>query len=131
MSTLRRLLLCTALLVGFILLGAQALGMLAAHRYLNAQLAQQSEGGASALTWALAHASSSPEERAALADELFEQGLYALVRITNDNDATIIERSKQPSGAHPTGDWRTAWLNVQAPRYHARMCHWTAAHAAP
>lgn len=115
MSTLRRLLLCTALLVGFILLGAQALGMLAAHRYLNAQLAQQSEGGASALTWALAHASSSPEERAALADELFEQGLYALVRITNDNDATIIERSKQPSGAHPTGDWRNAWLNVQAP----------------
>ena len=55
MSTFRRLLFCTALLVGFILLGAQALGMFAAHRYLNAQLAQQSEGGATALALSLIH----------------------------------------------------------------------------
>lgn len=52
MSTLRRLILCTALLIAFILLGAQALGMLAAHRYLNTQLAQQGQAGASALAWA-------------------------------------------------------------------------------
>ena len=115
MSTLRRLLFCTALLVGFILLGAQALGMIAAHRYLNTQLAQQSEGGASALTWALAHASSSPDERAALADDLYAQGLYALVRITDDNGSTLIERQQSASASGRDGDWRRDWLNVQPP----------------
>ncbi|MFF7057348.1 EAL domain-containing protein [Achromobacter spanius] len=115
MSTLRRLLFCTALLVGFILLGAQALGMLAAHRYLNAQLTQQSEGGAAALAWALAHASSSHEERAALADELFEQGLYTQVRISNEGDASVIERNNLEANAARNGDWRNAWLMVQAP----------------
>lgn len=114
MSTLRRLLLCTALLVGFVLLGAQALGMLAAHRYLNTQLTQQSEGGASALTWALAHAPSTGSERQELADELFGQGLYALVRITNEGGSAVVERQK-PAAATSAGDWRSAWLSVQAP----------------
>jgi len=115
MSTLRRILLCTALLIGFILLGAQALGMLAAHRYLNAQLTQQSEGGASALTWALSHAPSSARDRAVLADELFGQGLYALVRITNEGGTAVVERQKQSGASARDGDWRNAWLNVQAP----------------
>ena len=78
MPTLRRLLLCSALLIGFILLGAQALGMLAAHRYLNAQLAQQGEAGVRTLAWALSHGAGTPGEQAELADELFSQGLYAL-----------------------------------------------------
>lgn len=115
MSTFRRLLFCTALLIGFILLGAQALGMLAAHRYLNAQLAQQSEGGASALSWALSHATASPVERTALADELFDQGLYALVRITDDGGNVLAEQHKRQNAAVRDGDWRNAWLSVQAP----------------
>jgi len=114
MSTLRRLLFCTALLVGFILLGAQALGMVAAHRYLNTQLAQQSEGGASALSWALAHASSRPDERAALADDLFGQGLYSMVRIADEGGATVLERHKAATAGRDSA-WLTAWRNVQPP----------------
>ena len=56
MSKLRRLLLCSALLAGIVLLGAQALGMLTAHRHLSRQLAQQSESGARTLAWVLGRA---------------------------------------------------------------------------
>ncbi|MGH8462646.1 MAG: EAL domain-containing protein [Pseudomonas sp.] len=115
MSTLRRLLFCTALLIGFILLGAQALGMLAAHRYLNAQLVQQSEGGASALTWALSHTAAAPAKQATLADELFQQGLYALVRITDERGTVVAERQKHASIVDRDGSWYSSWLNVQAP----------------
>lgn len=115
MSTFRRLFFCTALLIGFILLGAQALGMLAAHRYLSAQVTQQSEGGASALAWALSHATSSPTDRSTLANELFEQGLYALVRITDEGGNTVAEYKKRQNAAGRDGNWRNAWLNVQAP----------------
>jgi len=115
MSTFRRLFFCTALLIGFILLGAQALGMLAAHRYLSAQVTQQSEGGASALAWALSHATSSPADRSTLANELFEQGLYALVRITDEGGNTVAEYKKRQNAAGRDGNWRNAWLNVQAP----------------
>ncbi|KAG0763955.1 hypothetical protein G6F22_018319 [Rhizopus arrhizus] len=89
--------------------------MLAAHRYLNTQLAQQSEGGASALAWALSHATANPVEQTALADELFEQGLYALVRIADDRGAVLAEQQKRPGAASRDGDWRNAWLSVQAP----------------
>ena len=60
MSKLRRLLLCSALLAGIVLLGAQALGMLTAHRHLSRQLAQQSESGARTLAWVLGRAPSTP-----------------------------------------------------------------------
>lgn len=115
MPTLRRLLLCSAFLIGFILLGAQALGMLAAHRYLNAQLAQQSEAGVNALAWALSHGAVSTDEQSELADELFGQGLYALVRITNDGNAGSVERRVRTEGAGRERDWRNAWLNMEAP----------------
>lgn len=115
MSTFRRLFFCTALLIGFILLGAQALGMLAAHRYLSAQVTQQSEGGASALAWALSHATSSPTDRSTLANDLFEQGLYALVRITDESGNIVAEHQKRQHAAARDGNWRNAWLNVQAP----------------
>jgi len=115
MSTFRRLFFCTALLIGFILLGAQALGMLAAHRYLSAQVTQQSEGGASALAWALSHATSSPTDRSTLANELFEQGLYALVRITDESGNIVAEHQKRQHAVARDGNWRNAWLNVQAP----------------
>ena len=115
MPTLRRLLLCSALLIGFILLGAQALGMLAAHRYLNAQLARQSEAGANALAWALSHGSGSPQEQSALVDDLFKQDLYALVSITNEGSAAGVERRAGPDGGGGERDWRGAWLNIEAP----------------
>lgn len=115
MPTLRRLFLCSALLIGFILLGAQALGMLAAHRYLNAQLAQQSETGANALAWALSHSSGSAQDQSALADELFGQNLYALVNITNEGSAAGVERRARPPGTGRDRDWRAAWLNIEAP----------------
>lgn len=115
MPTLRRLLLCSALLIGFILLGAQALGMLAAHRYLNAQLAQQSEAGVNALAWALSHGEATGAEQAKLADELFGQGLYSLVRITNEGNAVSTERRLHPDGSNRERDWRGAWLNMEAP----------------
>lgn len=115
MSTFRRLFFCTALLIGFILLGAQALGMLAAHRYLSAQVTQQSEGGASALAWALSHATSSPTDRSTLANDLFEQGLYALVRITDESGNIVAEHQKRQHAVARDGNWRNAWLNVQAP----------------
>lgn len=114
MPTLRRLLLCSALLIGFILLGAQALGMLAAHRYLNTQLAQQSEAGANALAWALSHGTGTQQEQAELADELFGQGLYSLVNITNEGNALRVER-RSPPAAGRDRDWRAAWLNMEAP----------------
>ncbi|WMD23001.1 EAL domain-containing protein [Achromobacter seleniivolatilans] len=111
MSTLRRLLFCTALLIGFILLGAQALGMLAAHRYLNTQLTQQSEGGASALAWALSHTQGDASERKTLVQDLFGQGLYALVRVSDGDGAPGIELRKEPAAAARDSDW----FSVQAP----------------
>lgn len=114
MPTLRRLLLCSALLIGFILLGAQALGMLAAHRYLNTQLAQQSEAGANALAWALSHGTGTQQEQAELADELFGQGLYSLVNITNEGNVLRVERRSPPAVGRDR-DWRAAWLNMEAP----------------
>ena len=92
MSTLRRLILCTALLIAFILLGAQALGMLAAHRYLNTQLAQQGQAGASALAWVLSHDPGGVQDKRQLADDLFGAGMYALVRISGANGDTQAER---------------------------------------
>ncbi len=116
MSTLRRLLFCSALLIGFILLGAQALGMLAAHRYLNTQLAQQSESGANALAWALSHSTGSHREQVELADQLFGQGLYSLVNITNEGNAIRVERrTGSAAGTSHESDWRAAWLNMEAP----------------
>ncbi|MGV2905378.1 EAL domain-containing protein [Achromobacter sp. AGC25] len=89
--------------------------MLAAHRYLSAQVTQQSEGGASALAWALSHATSSPTDRSTLANDLFEQGLYALVRITDESGNIVAEHQKRQHAAARDGNWRNAWLNVQAP----------------
>lgn len=116
MSTLRRLILCTALLIAFILLGAQALGMLAAHRYLNTQLAQQGQAGASALAWALSHDAAGDQDKARLADDLFAAGTYALVRITGENGDTQVER-REPAPDRPdlARDWRNGWLAMEAP----------------
>ncbi|MFY4261423.1 EAL domain-containing protein [Achromobacter xylosoxidans] len=116
MSTLRRLILCTALLIAFILLGAQALGMLAAHRYLNTQLAQQGQAGASALAWALSHDAAGAQDKARLADDLFAAGTYALVRITGENGDTQVER-REPAPDRPdlARDWRNGWLAMEAP----------------
>lgn len=116
MSTLRRLILCTALLIAFILLGAQALGMLAAHRYLNTQLAQQGQAGASALAWALSHDAAGAQDKARLADDLFAAGTYALVRIAGENGDTQVER-REPAPDRPdrARDWRNGWLAMEAP----------------
>ncbi|MCZ8392320.1 EAL domain-containing protein [Achromobacter xylosoxidans] len=116
MSTLRRLILCTALLIAFILLGAQALGMLAAHRYLSTQLAQQGQAGASALAWALSHDAAGAQDKARLADELFAAGTYALVRIAGENGDTQVER-REPASDRPdrARDWRNGWLAMEAP----------------
>ncbi len=117
MSTLRRLILCTALLIAFILLGAQALGMLAAHRYLNTQLAQQGQAGASALAWVLSHDPGGVQDKRQLADDLFGAGMYALVRIAGENGDTQAER-REPAQNRQAGaprDWRDAWLSMDAP----------------
>lgn len=116
MSTLRRLILSTALLIAFILLGAQALGMLAAHRYLNTQLAQQGQAGASALAWALSHDAAGAQDKARLADDLFAAGTYALVRIAGENGDTQVER-REPAPDQPdrARDWRDGWLAMEAP----------------
>lgn len=116
MSTLRRLILCTALLIAFILLGAQALGMLAAHRYLNTQLAQQGQAGASALAWALSHDAAGTQDKGKLTDDLFGAGLYSLVRITAENGDTLAERHGAPAGSPGQAqDWRDSWLKMEAP----------------
>ncbi|CAB3688007.1 hypothetical protein LMG3458_01980 [Achromobacter deleyi] len=116
MSTLRRLILCTALLIAFILLGAQALGMLAAHRYLNTQLAQQGQAGASALAWALSHDAGGTQDKTRLADDLFGAGLYSLVRIAAANGDTVVERRNPPADAPAQArDWRDSWLTMAAP----------------
>ena len=64
-----------ALLAGIVLLGAQALGMLTAHRHLSRQLAQQSESGARTLPGSWAARLSTPHEREVLADELYSQAV--------------------------------------------------------
>jgi diguanylate cyclase (GGDEF)-like protein len=116
MSTFRRLLFFTALLIGLVLLGAQTVGMLAAHRYLSAELARQSDDGANALAWALSHAAAAPEERTALVDDMFAGGEYALVRIADDNGAPVVERqTPQTDPQTREHDWRDAWLNMAAP----------------
>ncbi|WP_313378165.1 bifunctional diguanylate cyclase/phosphodiesterase [Achromobacter insolitus] len=116
MSTFRRLLVFTTILIGLVLLGAQAVGMLAAHRYLSAQLAQQSTDGANALAWALSHATGGPGERMALADQMFARGGYALVRITDDHSSSIIERQTPPTDSQSREhDWRDVWLSMEAP----------------
>ncbi|WP_333903323.1 EAL domain-containing protein [Achromobacter insolitus] len=116
MSTFRRLLVFTTILIGLVLLGAQAVGMLAAHRYLSAQLAQQSTDGANALAWALSHAAGGPGERMALADQMFARGGYALVRITDDHSSPIIERQTPPTDSQSREhDWRDVWLSMEAP----------------
>lgn len=116
MSTFRRLLVFTTILIGLVLLGAQAVGMLAAHRYLSAQLAQQSTDGANVLAWALSHAAGGPGERMALADQMFARGGYALVRITDDHSSSIIERQTPPTDSQSREhDWRDVWLSMEAP----------------
>ncbi|GLK93237.1 diguanylate phosphodiesterase [Achromobacter xylosoxidans] len=116
MSTFRRLVVFTTILIGLVLLGAQAVGMLAAHRYLSAQLAQQSTDGANALAWALSHAAGGPGERMALADQMFARGGYALVRITDDHSSSIIERQTPPTDSQSREhDWRDVWLSMEAP----------------
>ncbi|MCP1404222.1 bifunctional diguanylate cyclase/phosphodiesterase [Achromobacter insolitus] len=116
MSTFRRLLVFTTILIGLVLLGAQAVGMLAAHRYLSAQLAQQSTDGANSLAWALSHAAGGPGERMALADQMFARGGYALVRITDDQSSSIIERQTPPTDSQSREhDWRDVWLSMEAP----------------
>lgn len=116
MSTLRRLIFCTALLIAFILLGAQALGMLAAHRYLNTQLAQQGQAGASALAWALSHDAAGAQDKARLADDLFAAGTYALVRIAGENgDIQVERREPAPGQTDRARDWRNGWLAMEAP----------------
>lgn len=116
MSTFRRLLVFTTILIGLVLLGAQAVGMLAAHRYLSAQLAQQSTDGANALAWALSHAAGGPGERMALAHQMFARGGYALVRITDDHSSSIIERQTPPTDSQSREhDWRDVWLSMEAP----------------
>lgn len=116
MSTFRRLLVFTTILIGLVLLGAQTVGMLAAHRYLSAQLAQQSTDGANALAWALSHAAGGPGERMALADQMFARGGYALVRITDDHSSSIIERQTPPTDSQSREhDWRDVWLSMEAP----------------
>lgn len=116
MSTFRRLLVFTTILIGLVLLGAQAVGMLAAHRYLSAQLAQQSTDGANALAWALSHAAGGPGERMALADQMFARGGYALVRITDDHSSSTIERQTPPPDSQSREhDWRDVWLSMEAP----------------
>ncbi|MCY1197387.1 diguanylate cyclase (GGDEF) domain protein [compost metagenome] len=116
MSTFRRPLFFTAVLIGLVLLGAQALGMMAAHRYLQTQLAQRSEEGASLLAWALSRSGGSAEERAALADEMFGRGQYALVRIADQTGGPVLERQAGPEDAPGREhDWRNAWLDMEAP----------------
>lgn len=116
MFTLRRLILCTALLIAFILLGAQALGMLAAHRYLNTQLAQQAQAGASALAWALSHNPEVAQDPRKLADDLFGAGMYTMVRIAGENGDTQIERRDAAVGQlDARHGWRPAWLALEAP----------------
>ncbi|KGE01535.1 diguanylate cyclase [Achromobacter sp. RTa] len=117
MSTFRRLLFFTSLLVGLVLLGAQALGMMAAHRYLETQLAQRSEEGAAMLAWALSQPSGEAlAKQAALADEFFTRGQYALVRITDAQGNPGLERKARPEDA-PAREraWRNAWLDMEAP----------------
>lgn len=116
MSTFRRLLFLTAFLLALVLLGAQAMGMMAAHRYLQAQLTQRSEEGAAMLAWALSHSNGVASQRAALADELFARGQYALVRVTDAKGGPAFERQAQPTDAPGREyDWRNAWLDMEAP----------------
>ncbi|MGY6273675.1 EAL domain-containing protein [Achromobacter denitrificans] len=116
MPTFRRLLFLTAVLIGLVLLGAQALGLVAAHRYLESQLAQRSEEGAGMLAWALSRSGGSAEEQAALADELYEQGGYAMVRIASAKKGPSLERRALADDEQGRGyDWRNAWLDMEAP----------------
>lgn len=117
MPTFRRLLFFTSLLVGLVLLGAQALGVMAAHRYLETQLAQRSQEGAAMLAWALSQPSGEgPEKQAAMADALFAQGQYALVRLTDAQGNPGHERRVRPEDSPPRErGWRNAWLDMEAP----------------
>ena len=81
MPTFRRVLFIAAILIGLALLGAQALGVAAAHRYLDSQLAQRSEKGAAMLAWVLSHSVSDAGQRATLADELYAQGGWMRKRL--------------------------------------------------
>ena len=110
MSKLRRLLLCSALLAGIVLLGAQALGMLTAHRHLSRQLAQQSESGARTLAWVLGRAPSTPHEREVLADELYSQGLYARIRIADEASGDSVDRGPDATTDATTDASSGAWL---------------------
>ena len=100
MSKLRRLLLCSALLAGIVLLGAQALGMLTAHRHLSRQLAQQSESGARTLAWVLGRAPSTPHEREVLADELYSQGCTHVSGLPTRHPATAWIAAGRHHGRH-------------------------------
>ncbi len=116
MPTFRRVLFIAAILIGLALLGAQALGVAAAHRYLDSQLAQRSEKGAAMLAWVLSHSVSDAGQRATLADELYAQGQYALIRITDEKNGSTLERRARPDeAAGREYDWRNAWLGIEAP----------------
>ena len=133
MSKLRRLLLCSALLAGIVLLGAQALGMLTAHRHLSRQLAQQSESGARTLAWVLGRAPP-PHEREVLADELYSQGLYARIRIADEASGDSVDRGPDATTDATTdassGAWLERWFSLRAPAVSLPMPAPTAPRAA-
>ena len=107
MSKLRRLLLCSALLAGIVLLGAQALGMLTAHRHLSRQLAQQRKRRAHAC---LGPPRASTHEREVLADELYSQGLYARIRIADEASGDSVDRGPDATTDATTDASSGAWL---------------------
>ncbi len=125
MSILRRLLLCSALAIGLILIGAQTLGMVAAYRYLTNQLAQQSTLTADALSWALSH-SSSPSGTVDLHEliaEMASRDDYISVRLQNAHTGAAIELHQAPpttETADPS-EWDPSWFVMEAPEVSRRF----------
>ncbi|AOB30981.1 diguanylate phosphodiesterase [Bordetella sp. H567] len=96
MSILRQLLLSITIAIAIILLGTLALSVTAARDYLAGQLQVQSSDAAVSLALSLSQpANSSRVTQELLVSALYDGGHFSLVRLTDPQGKTIIERSGQ------------------------------------
>lgn len=111
MSILRQLLLSITVAIVVIMLGTQALSINAAREYFSQQLQTQSQAGAAMLASALTRdGAPNAAEWRQLAEDVFSQGGYALVRVASRSTGAQFEYRKKDDG----GD-APAWFTSLMP----------------
>lgn len=119
MSILRQLLLSVSIAIGIILLGTLALSVNAAREYLSDQLKVQSTDAAVSLALSLSQpANNEPIVQELLVSALFDGGHFSLVRLSDPEGKTLIERkTSEAASAVP------AWFQALVPLHPQSATH--------